>query len=201
MKKIFFLIIFLISISSICAQNDRIEIISDVAKRELSTYLNKIPFGQENMFGFYNRGEFFQADIGTPYEMFTLSNEFLTNKNTINNKDNIVSTNNWRVPIVVNNQYRALLTVSMVNSEWSVVKIGAKGLAEELDVFNKRHPIAGEQKILRIFQLKSDFILTSNDLAYPLASAKNLISINDNDEVSYSLIDLLTLVKNKINTK
>jgi hypothetical protein len=198
MKKIFFVLILLISISLLFAQSNKIEIISVVANNELSDYLNKIPLGQENMFGFHNRGEFSKAEIGIPYEMFTLNNEFFNNENIINNKDYIVSTNIWRVPIIVGNQYRALLTVSMVNREWNVVKIGAKGLAEELDFFNKNHPAINELKILRVFQLKSDFILTSFDEIYPLASAKNLLSIKSNNEVSYSLYDMLTLVKDII---
>ena len=198
MKNIYIILVLLISVSSLVAQTNKIEIISAVANRELSNYLNKIPLGQENMFGFNNRGEFSQAEIGIPYEMFTLNNEFFDNENIINNKDYIFSTNCWRVPIIVGNQYRALLTVSMFNREWNVVKIGAKGLAEELDFFNKNHPAINELKILRVFQLKSDFILTSFDEIYPLASAKNLLSIKSNNEVSYSLYNMLTLLKNII---
>jgi len=176
----------------------QLNIITKVANEELISFLQKIPVGQENMFGFTNRGEFSQAEIGDPYEVFTLSLEFFDTKNIIRNKTYIVSTENWRVPIIVNNQHRALLTVSKVNNQWSVVKLGAKALAEELDIFNKNHPSINESNILRVFQLKSDFILTSEKIVYPLTSAKQLLSIKGDKDISYSLYDILLLFKNKI---
>ena len=178
----------------------QLNIITKVVNEELISFLQKIPVGQENMFGFTNRGEFSQAEIGDPYEVFTLSLEFFDTKNIIRNKTYIVSTENWRVPIIVNNQHRALLTVSKVNNQWSVVKLGAKGLAEELDIFNKNHPSINESNILRVFQLKSDFILTSEKIVYPLTSAKQLLSIKGDKDISYSLYDILLLFKNKIIT-
>ena len=176
----------------------QLNIITKVVNEELISFLQKIPVGQENMFGFTNRGEFSQAEIGDPYEVFTLSLEFFDTKNIIRNKTYIVSTENWRVPIIVNNQHRALLTVSKVNNQWSVVKLGAKALAEELDIFNKNHPSINESNILRVFQLKSDFILTSEKIVYPLTSAKQLLSIKGDKDISYSLYDILLLFKNKI---
>ena len=174
-------------------------IITKVANEELNNYLQKIPVGQEKMFGFTNRGEFSQAEIGTPYEVFTLSPEFFDTKNIISNKTYIVSAENWRVPIIVNNQHRALLTVSMVNNQWSVVKLGAKGLAEELDVFNKNHPSINESKILRVFQLKGDFIFTSENIVYPLTSARNGLLIDNSENKGYSIYEILTLIKNNRN--
>ena len=178
----------------------QLNIITKLANEELISFLQKIPVGQENMFGFTNRGEFSLAEIGDPYEVFTLSLEFFDTKNIIRNKTYIVSTENWRVPIIVNNQHRALLTVSKVNNQWSVVKLGAKGLAEELDIFNKNHPSINESNILRVFQLKSDFILSSEKIVYPLTSAKQLLSIKGDKDISYSLYDILLLFKNKIIT-
>lgn len=197
-KYIITLCIFYFLFTNIIAQTNQIDIISIVANTELSNYLNKIPLGQENKFGFSNREEFFQAEIGIPYEVFSLNTDFFDSENVIRNEVYIVSTNNWRVPIIVGDQYRALLTVTKVNNQWSVVKIGASGLAEELDLFHKNHPSMKELKILRVFQLKSDFVLTSNDLIYPLTSAKSLFSTKVDNDVSYSLYDMLILIKNKI---
>ena len=201
MKKIYqiILIFLIIGITNINAQTNQIGIISKAANAELSDYLNKIPVGQENMFGFTNRGEFSQAEIGDPYEVFTLSPEFFDTKNIIRNKTYIVSTENWRVPIIVNNQHRALLTVSKVNNQWSVVKLGAKGLAEELDMFNKNHPSIHESKILRVFQLKGDFIVTSENIVYPLTSARNGLLIDNSGNKGYSIYEILTLIKNNRN--
>ena len=44
-------------------------IISQLANEELHKYLNQIPLGQEQMFGFNNREEFSKADNWDPYEV------------------------------------------------------------------------------------------------------------------------------------
>lgn len=203
MKKIKqkFLLILFIAVSvtfTVTAQTNKMELISNVAAQELASYLNKIPVGQEKMFGFNNRGEFSEASIGEPYEMLTLNNDFFIDKFIVRDKDYIMSTGNWRIPIIVNKQHRALLTISKVNNEWHVVKIGAKGFAEELEMFNKNHPLINKLYILRVFQLKSDFVLTSNEIIHPLTSAKRSLSIEDDKNIRYSIYDLLILVKSKI---
>ena len=172
----------------------QLSIVQQVANEQLMDYLIKIPFGQEKMFGFNNREEFFQAKIGNPYEVFTLSKEFFDDTNIKRDKSYIVSTGNWRVPIIVDNEYNALLTVSKENNKWSVVKIGAKGLANELEGFEQNHLSINIRNILRVFQIKGDFILTSNNKLYPLTSASNALLIDRN--TSYSTYEILTLIKN-----
>jgi|TARA_B110000238_G_scaffold51561_1_gene56149 hypothetical protein len=197
-KQIFLLILVIAVSVTVTAQTHSLELISNVAAKELTNYLNKIPIGQEKMFGFNNRGEFSEASIGEPYEMLTLNNDFFNDKFIVRDKDYIMSTGNWRIPIMVNKQNRALLTISKVNNEWHVVKIGAKGLAEELEKFNTNHPLIIKSYILRVFQLKSDFVLTSKEIIYPLTSAKRSFLIEDGENIKYSLYDLLILVKSKI---
>lgn len=173
----------------------QLSIISKIANEELSNYLEKIPIGQEEMFGFNNRNEFSQAEIGVPYEVFTLRSDFFKDNKIERGKNYIISTGNWRVPIIVRNEYKALLTVCKENNKWSVVKIGAKGLANELEGFKKNHPTIIPLNILRVFQLKGDFILTPQNTIYPLTSASNSLLI-DSDKV-YSIYNILTLIKNK----
>ena len=172
----------------------QLNIITKVANEELKSYLQKIPLGQEHMFGFNNREEFFQSKIGVPYEVFTLTANFFDNEKIEEGQNYIVSTGNWRVPIVVNNEYKALLTVSKENNKWKIVKLGAKGLARELDKFEQNHPSINGLKILRVFQLKGDFILTSQNSIYPLTSASKGLLI-DSDK-AYSMHSILTLIKN-----
>jgi hypothetical protein len=172
----------------------QLNIITKVANEELKIYLQKIPLGQEQMFGFNNREEFSQSKIGVPYEVFTLATNFFDNEKIEEGKSYIVSTGNWRIPIVVNNKYKALLTVSKENNKWRIVKIGAKGLARELDKFEQNHPSITDLKILRVFQLKGDFILTSQNLIHPLTSASKGLLI-DNDK-AYSIYNILNLIKN-----
>ena len=153
----FILFCFILGITNINAQTKQASIISSAAKAELLDYLNKIPEVQETMFGFNDRAEFLAAEIGNPYEMITLKKDFLKDEKLVSNKDYLISTNNWRVPIVVANEARALLTVSKIDNQWKVVKIGAKGLANELQMFNRDNTFSGELKMFRVFQLQSDF--------------------------------------------
>ncbi len=166
-----------------------------VADAQLNEYLQKIPVGQEEMFGFSNRDEFSQTKIGVPYEVLTLSTDFFSDERIENNKNYLVSTGNWRVPIKVGDEYKALLTVSKDNNVWSIVKIGAKGLASELGEFAQRKPLITSLSILRVFQLKGDFILTQQNIIYPLTSAVRGLNISSKKE--YSIYDILTLLKNK----
>ena len=64
-------------------------IISKVANEGLKDYLEKIPLGQEEMFGFNHREDFNQAKIGIPYEMFTLNSDFFDDENIRRDKNYI----------------------------------------------------------------------------------------------------------------
>ena len=171
----------------------QLNVITKVADKELKSYLQKIPYGQEHFFGFENRNEFSQSKIGVPVEVLTLSENFFDDEKILKDKNYFISTGNWRVPVIVNNKYKALLTVSTENNKWRIVKIGAKGLATELDRFKQNHPSNTDIKILRVFQLKGDFILTSNNSIYPLTSASKGLLVDVNN--SYSIHNILSLIK------
>ena len=53
---------------------------------------------------------------------------------------------------LVDNQNRALLTISKYNNNWAVVKLGATGLANELEMFEQNNSSSSELKILRVFR-------------------------------------------------
>ena len=171
----------------------QLNVITKVADEELKSYLQKIPFGQEHLFGFENRNEFAQSKIGVPFEVLTLNENFFNDEKVLKDEKYFVSTGNWRVPVIVNNKYKALLTVAKENNNWRIVKIGAKGLANELDRFEQNHPSNTDIKILRVFQIKGDFILTSNNSIYPLTSASKGLLVDVNK--SYSIHNILTLIK------
>jgi hypothetical protein len=174
------------------------KIITQVAYDQLDEYLKKIPLGEETMYGFNNREEFSQSKIGIPYEVFTLNSDFFDYDSIQSDRNYIISTENWRVPIIVDSKYKALLTVSKQDKKWSVVSIGAKGLANELEIFEQNHPSLSNRRILRIFQIKGDFILTEQNTIFPLLSASNSILIKYNQ--SYPIYEILNLIKkNKIN--
>jgi len=177
-------------------QTNQIKIVKNAANIQFSDYLEKIPLGLEEMFGFNDREDFNRVKIGIPYEVFTLKSDFFDDENIKRNKNYIISTGHFRVPIIVDNEYRVLLTVSNLNKTYDIVKIGGKGLAKELAVFRKNHPSINTPNILRVFQLKGDFILTSDTTIYPLDSASNDPLI---DKKMYTINELLVLMKIKFN--
>jgi hypothetical protein len=145
----------------------------------LFEWLQKIPVGFEKQYGFENRDEFIIAKTGKPYEVFTLRPSFFTGQ-VIPDSNYLISAGEWRVPILVNNSYRALLTVIKVNSGWQIVDLGAVSLAKELDEMNRSLDLSDSPsiKIIRIYQLQCDFLTTDNpDLTsgniylHPLRSA------------------------------
>ena len=127
--------------------------------------------------------------------------------------------------ILVNNQARALLTLTKINNNWEIVKLGANNLAAELhhimnneNFKNDKIDIYSDFKLFRVFQLKSDFLLI-NEYLFPLNSAKRNIFLSNNNTSSndpsiaisdrknqklkdlekYKLFDLLEILKNHIN--
>jgi hypothetical protein len=180
-------------------------------KTDLINWLEKIPHGYEKQYGFENRNEFGLATIGKPIEVYTLSSLFFTDQ-AISDSNYFKSVGEWRVPILVNNSYRALLTAVIINTEWQIVDIGATTLARELEGFilmQSNNPSV-EVKIIRIYQLKCDFIALDNPtkssiqlLLYPMQSA--FMNIPELSGIGNNGIDkktLFLLLKDKnINNK
>lgn len=173
MRTLFVLIYFLVVSIGINAQSERFAEVYREAEASLIDYLEKIPEGMEHNFGFYNRNDFAAASIGKAYELFTLDDKFLINDRiTI---DDIVSAREWLVTIMVGNEMRALLTIAEIQGVWRTVAIGSTGLAREIAAFEAYiSDKSSTGRILRIYQIQSDYFLHSTDklegqtLAYPV---------------------------------
>jgi hypothetical protein len=85
-------------------------------------------------YGFLNQGELDSAQVGTPYHVFGMSNAGKEDQA-------IFDVGYWLFPVMVNNEYRCMLTVGKYNGEWTAVGIGAAGLATWLQAMEKSHPL------------------------------------------------------------
>jgi hypothetical protein len=148
-----------------------------VAMRDLADFLNKIPPGRETMYGFKNREEFLQASLGTPVRLFTIPSDSMRNGIDAK-KSHVIPQNEWRVPIIIDGEFRSLLTVSMVNNVLKTVELGGELLAKELMDFWKREP-KGRKALLRLYHLRCDFLVYDRNGAgiengeyYPFHSAR-----------------------------
>jgi hypothetical protein len=145
-------------------------------------WLQKIPIGHEEGYGFDNRGAFQLATLGQPIPMLTID------PGSVDLDGAIRDINTYRVPILVNKTYRALLTVASADGAFRIVGIGAAGLATELGEFDRNG--IGPRKdanvyLLRVFQLRSDLLVTAPKSTnvrdgdfYPMRSARTFLDLS-----------------------
>jgi len=151
------------------------------AESGLPLMLGSIPQGYELKYGFANREEFTAATIGLPYQIYTIHPEMLKVDATLTD-DMMMPIEEWRFPVICDGRIRALLTVAKVNGNWQSVDIGAALLASEIDNLERELSLKNrdiKRIILRLYQIKSDFIVIvdasskmTNGAFYPLKSAR-----------------------------
>lgn len=146
------------------------------ASSSLKSFLEKIPLGSEEQYGFANSTEINEATVGKPYRVYTIHPDSIKRGNP-EGKGYMIPLDEWRLPVIVRDEYKALLTVTIVKNNLQVVDLGAKVLAREIRGFEKKHP-QGQKMILRLFQLQCDFIILrpisktlEQSEIYPLRSA------------------------------
>ena len=150
--------------------------IGTIARNELQSYLQRIQPGTEKKYGFKTRDEFISAVVGSPIQVFTIHPDSIR-EIVKPGKSYFVALEEWKVPVKVGGELRALLTVASVGGTLKVVELGGAELAHELSAVEGKHP--GDKKsLLRLYQLHCDFLVLTHgeknvsegDL-YPLSSA------------------------------
>ena len=119
-------------------------LILSVLQNGLENYLDKIPVGKENDFGFNSREEFNKIVFGDPMQIYSISENS-------SSEIHFLPTKKWKVPLIVNDSYRCLLDISFNNGNYKVVGIGLNELASDIDNY-ERH------KNLKSIQQKSLFM-------------------------------------------
>ncbi len=117
-------------------------------KAGLSNLTKDIPDQYIDRYGFKSQEEIEHAEIGEAIPVYSIKNNQLE-FNSI-----------WRIPIIVDGEFRALLTVeSTKDKEYKIADFGARDLAKELQKKTKDYPLVG---ILRSYKLQSDFVIVSD---------------------------------------
>ncbi|MEP7168531.1 MAG: hypothetical protein ABI855_04120 [Bacteroidota bacterium] len=204
MRNLSFLIATMIVCSSFTSSDETDKKVMMAAQENLSSSLSKIPVGKENQFGFTGTDEFSKCIIGKPYRLITLNNAFFTDE-ILTSKNYLLEQDEWRVPVMVNDQNRLLLTVTGQSDIYSVVDLGGMVLAKELQKKSKDFKSSDTRFILRIYPLSADFLVKagSNSLTnaeyIPLTSAlMGIDGINSNAKPEYSLSEVLQLIKQEL---
>jgi hypothetical protein len=177
------------------------------AMNELQAWLQKIPGGSESGYGFTNRDEFSLATLGKPYEVFTLTNDFF-NEEIQPGKNYLETTGEWRIPVMINQENRAVITIFKKENKWEIVELGARVLARELQEFERYPELTGNDglRLLRVYQLQSDFLfaddlfLSSGEITvFPMHSALiNIAKLREGTKIKFGLNELLPYIKESI---
>ena len=151
--------------------------VQTAAMADLEAFLGKIPEGREIEYGFRNREEFRRAKLGTPVQVFTIHPESMR-EGIDPGRGYMVPLNEWRVPVIVEGEYRTLLTVAIVNNALKTVELGGELLAKEMMKLGEKEP-NGRKAMLRLYRLRCDFLVIDRDGSgmehgefYPFRSAR-----------------------------
>jgi len=193
--------------STLLAQGTIVEdkTIRDIAREELLQFLNKVPVGQEMLYGFENRDQFKSVTIGKPLQILSLSTETYS-IDYANTSMKIVPHDEWFVPLIVQNTMKAIMTVTKHEGRLQAVDFGAKDLADELNSFKeittKNNSIIS---ILRVYRLQCDFLVISNGsvsgdqkLIIPMKSAQIALFNDASYKSGFSEREVILLLQEKL---
>lgn len=175
--------------------NDQNQQVYEVAKNNISTFLENIPAGFEKQHGFNNRAEFARVIPGTIYHIYG-----------VDNTGKVVATDSYNIPVMVDNEYRAMVTVSLVDGKYQLQTVGATLLANELQVIEtQKQPSKDLEKVmLNIYDKKCGLIAYKDintpiedvDLT-PLVSTKTGLqnATNRSIKTTYKLSEIIQALK------
>jgi hypothetical protein len=156
--------------------------VQKVAQSQLMELLNAIPVGAEENYGFNSREEFAEAKLTTPYEMFSTDGT-----------GTVAALEEWRVPVVVGDDFRMLIDVRKSGSTYAAVGIGAAQLASELGQVERATATGSvaqpsqNKSILRAFKQTADFVVYDLDPRQP--QNKGQLKIMPLKSAQHSLAD------------
>lgn len=128
----------------------------------MKPYLKAIPINLLSLYGISDTLEIQKAEVGTPIPVYYIDHDTLQFSNT------------WRVPLIINNQYRSLFTVLFDREAYLIVDFGAVILAQDIQNYIEKTPILG---LLRVYPLQRDYFISENNkkelLFDPIPVSKN----------------------------
>ena len=161
--------------SDVLFQNTEIDSILQTAKNQIHLLIDNIPEANLSDYGFNNKAEFEKITFAPPIKIYTL-------KDT-----KIIFTTTWRVPVIIDNEYRSLLTIIKEDGVYKAVDYGACVLAKDF-LAKKTNQTIG---LLRVYELKSDFLMEANT-----QNQLKFIPIQNTNSNLYELTDIINLIKN-----
>jgi|GEM_PF-1449453 len=174
--------------------------VQEAAAQGLPVFLQKIPAGSEERYGFASRDLFETATLGAPYQVCTLHPAEAQKAQPA-----ITPLQEWRFPVMAKGTACTLLTVAHFKGAWRAVDIGAAVLARDLQNLRQQAPKGADRHmLLRLYQAKSDFLLTTakdttpeQGSLYPLTSAIRELKLETGGVKAYSLPTVLPAIRQR----
>lgn len=137
------LALFSLNIAHAQMQVSEKEAVLKTAKDQINLFIKDLPADGIADYGFFNKDEFEKISFGEPIPVYTM-------KDTT-----VVFTFTWRVPVVIEEEYRSLLTIIRENDSYQAVDFGATELAKAYALKRTPRTIG----ILRVYEIKADFLM------------------------------------------
>jgi len=146
MKKSLFLSVVLLVFTGPAFSQDQDtarQSVINIAERQLHAFIDPIPDNQVADYGFLTKSEYKKIKLGDPVPVYTLEDSVM------------VFTQTWRVPIVVDQEYRSFLTVAIIGNVMQATDFGAMELAREFG----RRKTGRTIGMLRSYILHTDYLM------------------------------------------
>lgn len=106
----------------------------EAARAGLPSFLSKIPYGTEGLYGFQAGDVLHDAVVGEGFQLYSISTSAVQAVQPADSVDGLsAQTDQWFFPIVVNGASRTCLIVDKVGGSWEAVSLGYSGLAREFE--------------------------------------------------------------------
>ncbi|KAF0236750.1 MAG: hypothetical protein FD181_2520 [Prolixibacteraceae bacterium] len=195
------------------AQNNRIisdEEILDIALANLNQFIEHIN-GSYKDFGFNQKEDMNNVQLGAPYEVVFLSSDFVTDSAFVEEKNYFIKENYaWEVPLIFKDKIRCFMKVFYINDSLRAIGGGGAFFCQFLDNCEKKYAVPKEGKrylLLPEVIYMCEFIMLNDSnnsfKLYPIN--KNIEGYNDcTYDASYnkhnSIKDFFNTYKTKIYT-
>ncbi len=151
-KPILFAALLAVCAGQVQSQVTEKRIVLKTAENQINSFIKDIPDEGISDYGFRNKAEFKKIKFGDPIPVYTLKDS------------QVVFTSTWRVPVMIDNEYRSLLTVEKDNGSYKAVDFGAAELAKAYAA-NKTAATTG---ILRVYQTRTDYLIEESEKGSPM---------------------------------
>lgn len=158
----------------------------DAARAGMRAFVDGIPDGGLDRFGFRDRDEAAAAILGKALHVYTVPPAaVLESGDAADVGDLAVPTDQWQFLVTTKGRAAALLSVDRLNGAWVAVSLGSSGLAGQLGKMMEAWPApAGhDYRLIRIYQALSDFVEVSHQGKsvgiLPLTSARAALGLSE----------------------